>query len=89
MRAKRTGTDPSIHWLPMASKAPDKDRAEDICAAIACSVLGAQFRRRDVRGVSGTAGLHDFDLEFTSGGRVDALEVCFFTDPEVRRRPVW
>lgn len=68
----------------MASKHLDKERQEDICAAIACKVLGARYRRRDLRGVAGgPSASHDFDLEFSSG-QVEALEVCFFTNPTVR-----
>ena len=56
----------------------EKQRRENVCAAIACSVLGggAVWRRLDVRG--GPPGKHDHDLEFEDG-HVEALEVCAFT----------
>jgi hypothetical protein len=59
----------------------EKQRREDVCAAIACSVLGggAVWRRRDVHG--GPPGLHDYDLEFDDG-HVEALEVCAFTEED-------
>jgi hypothetical protein len=59
----------------------EKQRRENVCGAIACSVLGggAVWRRRDVPG--GPPGLHDHDLEFDDG-HVEALEVCAFTEED-------
>jgi hypothetical protein len=59
----------------------EKERRENVCAAIACSVLGggAVWRRWDIRG--GPQGRHDFDLHFTDR-HVEALEVCAFTEGE-------
>jgi hypothetical protein len=63
-----------------AGQQAEKDRREDVCAAIVCDVLGnrARWRRRDVLG--GPPGLHDFDIEFDDGHR-EALEVSAYTDP--------
>jgi hypothetical protein len=57
----------------------EKHRREEVCAAIACDVLGggARWRRFDVRG--GPPGRHDFHIEFADGHR-EALEVSAFTD---------
>lgn len=57
----------------------EKERREEVCAAIACNVLrgGARWERRDVRG--GKPGLYDFDLVFADHHR-EALEVSAYTD---------
>jgi hypothetical protein len=59
----------------------EQERQEDVCAAIAASVLGARFRRRDE---NGGQQIYDFDLDFN--GAVEALEVCSFTDATVREQ---
>jgi hypothetical protein len=57
----------------------EKDRREEVCAAIACDVLGggALWRRHDVRGRA--PSLYDFTIEFDDVHR-EALEVSAFTD---------
>jgi hypothetical protein len=60
----------------------EKTRQEDVCAAVAASVLAARFRRRDTNAGS---QVHDLDLEFADGS-VEALEVCSFTDATVREQ---
>ena len=60
----------------------EQRRQEDVCAAVAASVLGARFRRRDE---NGGQQIHDFDLLFEDGA-VEALEVCSFTDATVREQ---
>jgi hypothetical protein len=59
----------------------EKDHRENVCAAIACSVLGggAVWERWDVRG--GPQGRHDFNLHFDDR-HVEALEVCAYTEGE-------
>jgi hypothetical protein len=59
----------------------EKERRENVCAAIACSVLGggATWERWDVRG--GPQGRHDFNLHFDDR-HIEALEVCAFTEGE-------
>ena len=66
------------------SKTPqqlEKERREDVSAAVVSSVVGARFRRRDVGGRQ----VHDFDLEFPDGA-VEALEICTLTDGTVREQ---
>ena len=60
-----------------AEQQAEKDRRENVCAAIVSEVLGGAWRKRDVRG--GPPGLHDYDIEFLDG-HIEALEVCAFTD---------
>lgn len=59
----------------------EQERREDVAAAVAASVVGARFRRRDLGGRQ----VHDFDLEFEDGA-IEALEVCTFTDSTVREQ---
>lgn len=60
----------------------EKQRREDVCAAIAAQLLGGRFERRDE---NGGVQVHDFDLVFEDGA-IEALEVCSFTDSTVREQ---
>jgi hypothetical protein len=51
---------------------------EKVCAAIACDVLGARWRRIE--------DSHDFDIVFPKG-RIDYLEVSAFTHQAMPFRP--
>lgn len=59
----------------------EKQRREDVCAAIAAQGVNARFRRTDTGGVQ----MHDFELVFADGS-VEVLEVCSFTDAAVREQ---
>ena len=60
----------------------EKQRREDVCAAIAAQSLNARFRRTDT---GGGVQMHDFELVFDNGS-IDVLEVCSFTDAAVREQ---
>jgi hypothetical protein len=63
----------------------EKDRREELCAAIVCDVLGggARWEKWDIRG--GPPGRNDFNILFPDERR-EALEVSAYTDEPAEKQ---